>query len=77
MADPRTWVAREGFRAYVMGWRDRAVGRAPRRENFANRPDLLEEYDRGEADGEAASNAAATAAAARLGYDLEHSAIDR
>jgi hypothetical protein len=68
---------RELFMAYRMGWRDRAVGRARRRESFAHRPDLLAEYDRGEADGAAAASAAASAAAARLGYDLELAIIDR
>lgn len=68
---------REHFQAYIMGWRDRAVGRARRRENFAHRPDLLEEYDRGEKDGAEASGAAARAAAERLGYDLELAIIDR
>jgi hypothetical protein len=70
-------ATRELFRAYITGWRDRAVGRARRRDNFAHRPDLLEEYDRGEEAGAKAAGEAAAAAAARLGYDLEHSVIDR
>lgn len=68
---------RERFRAYQMGWRDRAVGRARRRDAFAHRPDLLAEYDRGERDGAEASGAAMGAAAERLGYDLERAIIDR